>query len=188
MIAYLHGFNSSPQSHKARQLDRYLRDRGLGAEYLCPALPPAAAEAVAVVEALMHAHRGPFCFVGSSLGGFYATWLAEKHDARAVLINPAIDPHVGLRALLGPQRNLHTGAPYELTPEHLRQWQELYCERLSPERYLLLVETGDEVLDYRKALARYAGAEQVVIPGGDHSLQSYVRHLPRILRFAGIGR
>lgn len=184
MIAYLHGFNSSPQSHKARQLDQYLLDQGLGAEYVCPELPPTGREAIAVAEALLRAHRAPFCLVGSSLGGFYATHLAEKHGVRAVLINPAIEPHLGLRAWLGPQSNLYTGAPYELTLEHLRQWQELYCERISPERYLLLVESGDEVLDYRKALLRYAGAEQTVIAGGDHSLRSFARHLPRILQFA----
>lgn len=188
MIAYLHGFNSSPQSHKARQLNGYLVERGLGANYLCPELPPSAREAMALVEALVAEHSEPICFVGSSLGGFYATYLAEKHAARAVLINPAIEPHVGLRPWLGPQRNLHTGVPYELTAAHLQQWEELYCERVSPERYLLLVETGDEVLDYRQAVARYAGAEQVVIAGGDHSLQSFPRHLPRILQFAGLAR
>ena len=186
MIAYLHGFNSSPQSHKARLLNRYLVERGLGERYLCPELPPSGRDAIALVEALMAAHRGPFCLVGSSLGGFYATYLAERHGLRAVLVNPAIEPQVGLRAWLGPQRNLYTGAPYELTLDHLRQWEGLQCERISPERYLLLVETGDEVLDYRKALARYAGAQQVVIAGGDHSLQSFPRHLPRILQFAGL--
>jgi hypothetical protein len=128
------------------------------------------------------------CFVGSSLGGFYATYLAEKHAARAVLINPAIDPHVGLRAYLGPQRNLHTGEPYELAEAHLREWEKLYVPRISPQRYLLIVETGDEILDYRQAVQRYAGAEQVVIPGGDHSLQSFPQHLPRILRFAGMAQ
>ena len=186
MIAYLHGFNSSPQSHKARLLARYLVERGLGEHYLCPELPPSGRDAIALVEALMGAHRESFCLVGSSLGGFYATYLAEKHGLRAALVNPAIEPHVGLRAWLGSQRNLYTGAPYELTAEHLRQWEELQCERISPERYLLLVETGDEVLDYRKALARYAGAQQVVIAGGDHSLQSFPRHLPRLLQFAGL--
>jgi hypothetical protein len=187
MIAYLHGFNSSPQSHKARQLNRYLAERSLGERYVCPALPPSALEAIGIVEALVAARGGePLCFVGSSLGGFYATYLAERHAARAVLINPAIEPHVGLRPWLGPQRNLHTGAPYELTEEHLRQWEGLYCEKISPERYLLIVETGDEVLDYRNALARYAGAEQVVVPGGDHSLLSFARQLPRIMQFAGL--
>ena len=188
MIAYLHGFNSSAQSHKAQVLQRYMEERGLGAVYACPALPPLARDALAVVDGLLARNAGePMCFVGSSLGGFYATYLAEKHGARAVLINPAIDPHVGLRAYLGAQKNLHTGEPYELTEAHLRDWERYYVEKPTPARYLLIVETGDEALDYRRALARYAGAEQVVIPGGDHSLQSFPRHLPRILRFAGLG-
>lgn len=180
MIVYLHGFNSSAQSHKAQVLARYLEERGLGAQYACPDLAPHPRDAIRAIEAL----RGA-CFIGSSLGGFYATYMAEKHGARAVLINPAIDPHIGLRAYLGPQKNLHTGEPYELTEDDLRAWNDLYVPRITPSRYLLLVETGDEVLDYRRAVERYAGAEQVVVPGGDHSLASFPRHLPRILEFCG---
>jgi len=178
LIVYLHGFNSSAQSHKAQVLGRYLEARGQGAQYACPDLPPHAADVVRVLEPFANA-----CFVGSSLGGFYATYMAEKLGARAVLINPAIDPHVGLRAWLGPQKNLHTGEPYELTEAHLQAWQDLYVPSITPSRYLLLVETGDEVLDYRRAVERYAGAQQIVIPGGDHSLQSFAEHLPRILEF-----
>jgi len=187
VIVYLHGFNSSPQSHKAQVMARHLAARGLAAHYACPALPPLASEAIAAVEALMAGHpRARFCFAGSSLGGYYATWLAEKHDARAVLLNPAIDPHLGLRAYLGEQKNLHTGEPYQLTEAHLRAWEALWVPRVTPSRYLLVVETGDEVLDYRRAVARYAGAEQIVVQGGDHSLQSFERHLPRIVEFAGL--
>ncbi|MGH8740221.1 MAG: YqiA/YcfP family alpha/beta fold hydrolase [Burkholderiales bacterium] len=181
MILYLHGFNSSPQSHKAQVMGRYMAERGMAGEYACPALPPLAGDALREIEKLNPG--ASTCFLGSSLGGFYATYLAEKHGARAVLINPAIEPHVGLRAYLGPQKNLHGGEPYQLTEAHLREWEKLYVQRLTPQRYLLLVETGDEVLDYRQALERYAGAEQVVIQGGDHSLQSFPRHLSRILEF-----
>ncbi|MFN2644403.1 MAG: YqiA/YcfP family alpha/beta fold hydrolase [Burkholderiales bacterium] len=183
MIVYLHGFNSSPQSHKAQLLGRALAERGLGAEFACPKLPPAPREAVRVTKELVG--RATPCYVGSSLGGYYATYLVETFGGTAVLINPAIDPHVGLREYLGPQKNLHTGEPYELTVEHLEQWRELYVPRITPSNYLLLVETGDEVLDYRQAVQRYAGAEQVVVPGGDHSLRSFPEQLPRILRFAG---
>ncbi|MGH8709553.1 MAG: YqiA/YcfP family alpha/beta fold hydrolase [Burkholderiales bacterium] len=186
MIVYLHGFNSSPQSHKAQVLARFMAERGLAGRYACPALPPLAAEAVAAIEALIARHPGErICFLGSSLGGYYATHLAEKHGARAALVNPAIEPHVGLRAYLGEQKNFHTGAPYQLTEAHLREWQALWVPRVTPSRYLLIVETGDEVLDYRHAVARYQGAEQVVMEGGDHSLQSFPQHLPRILGFAG---
>ncbi|OGA73743.1 MAG: esterase [Betaproteobacteria bacterium RIFCSPLOWO2_12_FULL_65_14] len=181
MILYLHGFNSSPQSHKAQVMQRYMEERDLGKQFACPALPPLAPQALEEIEKF-DLQRG-VCLVGSSLGGFYATYLAEKHGLRAVLINPAIEPHVGLRAYLGPQKNLHTGEPYELTEAHLREWQKLTVPRITPQRYLLLVETGDEVLDYRSAVARYAGAEQVVVQGGDHSLQSFPQHLPRILEF-----
>jgi predicted esterase YcpF (UPF0227 family) len=181
VIVYLHGFNSSPQSHKAQLMAKYMAEQGLADRYACPALPPLAKEAMREVEQLRV--NGRTCYIGSSLGGFYATYLAEKHGARAVLINPAIEPHVGLRAYLGPQKNLHTGEPYELTEAHLGEWQKLYVPRITPQRYLLLVETGDEVLDYRKAVERYAGAAQVVVQGGDHSLQSFPRHLPRILEF-----
>lgn len=184
MIFYLHGFNSSPQSHKAQVLGRYLKEQGLDSQYACPALPPLAADAMGAIARLMPAKRSGICFVGSSLGGFYATYLAERHDARAVLINPTIDPHVGLRAYLGPQKNLHTGEPYILTEAHLREWEKLYVPRITPGRYLLIVETGDEVLDYRRAVERYAGAEHRVVAGGDHSLQSFPEHLPRLLEFA----
>jgi predicted esterase YcpF (UPF0227 family) len=187
VIIYLHGFNSSPLSHKAQVLGNYMAGEGLATQYVCPALPPLAHEAIALVELLIAAAPPKsLCFVGSSLGGFYATYLAEKHAARAVLINPAIDPHVGLRSYLGTQKNLHTGEPYELTAAHLRDWEKLYVPRITPERYLLLVETGDEVLDFRKAVARYAGSEQVVVRGGDHSFQSFPEYLSRILRFAGL--
>jgi predicted esterase YcpF (UPF0227 family) len=183
LIVYLHGFNSSPQSHKAQLLQRYMTERGLGREFACPALPPAPRQAVQVMKSAI-GEQSP-CYVGSSLGGFYATYMVETQGGKAVLINPAIEPHIGLSGYLGPQRNLHTGEVYELTSAHLAEWRELYVPTITPERYLLLVETGDEVLDYRRAVERYAGAAQHVIQGGDHSLRSFPEHLPRILRFAG---
>ena len=186
MLIYLHGFNSSPASHKAQVLKAYLQERGLGERYACPALPDTPAEAVRAIEQAI-AGRDPrtLTFLGSSLGGYYATWFVERRGGRAVLINPAITPHVGLAAYLGPQQNLHTGAPYELTRAHLEGWRELLVERVDPEKYLLLLETGDEVLDWREAARKYEGARMVIRQGGDHSLQCFPEMLPRILAFAG---
>lgn len=185
MLIYLHGFNSSPGSHKAQVLKRHMQERDLGDRYRCPALPHEPAQAIAVVEAELEQHpRASVTLVGSSLGGFYATYLAERHDLRAVLLNPAIYPHEDLRAYLGTQRNLHTLRQYELTEAHLRQWEKYYLPSIHPPRYLLLVETGDEVLDYRDAVKKYAGARQVVIEGGDHSLTRFPEHIPLILEFA----
>lgn len=187
MIVYLHGFNSSPKSHKALYLKRYFEARGTGDEFSCPQLPHLPDLAVELIEAeLEHLKAKEITLIGSSLGGFYATWLAEKRDLRAVLINPATDPHVGLRAFLGPQQAYHGGKSYELTEEHLRQWEKLLLTQVHPARYLLLVETGDEVLDYRVAVRKYQGAKQVVVQGGDHTLASFPEHIPAIMEFAGM--
>ena len=186
MIVYLHGFNSSPASHKARTMDAYMSARGLGDLFVCPALPPAPREAVRVIEAELSRHASKPTFVGSSLGGFYATHFAERLGARAVLINPAVAPYVGLEAYLGSQKNLYTGESYELTFADLEGWRALAVEQPNPERYLLLLETGDEVLDWREAARKYGGARMVIRDGGDHTLRSFSEHLPRILAFAGI--
>ncbi len=187
MLVYLHGFNSSPASHKAQVMKSYLEGRGQGHLYACPALPDTPTEAIQAIERAI-AGRDPHgvTFIGSSLGGFYATYLAERLDCRTVLINPAITPHVGLEAYLGTQKNLHTGEAYELTRAHLEGWRALQVEHIDPERYLLLLETGDEVLDWRAAARKYEGARMSVRDGGDHSLQGFPEHLPRILAFAGI--
>ena len=187
MIIYLHGFNSTPGSHKAQTLRAYMKARGVDHLYDCPALPHFPSDALRVIEAGLAKHAAkPVTLLGSSLGGFYATYLAEKHDCRAVLIQPAVSPHVGLNALLGPQQNLYSGERYELTLAHLEAWRTLVVERIDPERYLLLLETGDEVLDWREAARKYAGARAVVRDGGDHTLRSFPEHIPRILEFAGI--
>jgi predicted esterase YcpF (UPF0227 family) len=189
MLIYLHGFNSSPQSHKAQVLGRYMEERGVGARYACPALPHQPLKALAVIETeLARAPKGQATLVGSSLGGFYATWFAQKHGLKAVLINPAIYPHRDLRAFLGLQQNLHSGEKYELTEAHLAQWAKLYLTEITPARYLLLVETGDELLDYREAVEKYAGAKQVVVQGGDHTLQSFPDHIRLVLEFADLNR
>jgi predicted esterase YcpF (UPF0227 family) len=186
MIVYLHGFNSSPASHKAQVMKSYMEGRGLGDRYACPALPDTPAEAIHAIErAIEGCSPGGVTFIGSSLGGLYATWMAEKLGCRAVLINPAITPHIGLQAYLGTQKNLHTGEPYELTRAHLEGWRKLLVERIDPERYLLLLETGDEVLDWREAARKYEGARMVIRQGGDHSLQCFAQMIPRILRFSG---
>ncbi|HMK23749.1 MAG TPA: YqiA/YcfP family alpha/beta fold hydrolase [Terriglobales bacterium] len=187
MIVYLHGFNSSPRSAKAQYLQRYLEERGEGEKFACPRLPQSPKLAIVAAEAeIARRPKEEITLVGSSLGGFYATWLAERHSVRAVLINPAIEPHIDLRAYLGIQHPYHGGAPYELSEQHLSEWQELFLAKVSPEHYLLLVETGDEALDYRHAVTKYSGARRLVVQGGDHGFASFAEHVPLILAFAGM--
>ena len=124
---------------------------------------------------------------GSSLGGFYATHLAEKFEARAVLINPAIHPHLALEPWLGTQTNMHTDAPFEVTSAHFAELAAMQVARIThAERYFLLVETGDEVLDFREAVAYYGGGYQYVRGGGEHAFSEFVTQIPAILRFAGV--
>ncbi len=184
MLVYLHGFNSSPASGKAKQLGEHLARVGRPADYLCPALPNNPREAIAQVEAGLVRHNGPVTLVGSSLGGFYATHLAEKHGWKAVLVNPAVHAHVLMRGALGPQTNWHTGEKWLFTEAHLDELAALDVPAISrPERYLLLAQTGDEVIDYRDAVAYYAGARQIIEDGGDHGFAGFERHYQTILDF-----
>ncbi len=187
MLVYLHGFNSSPRSIKARLLEARMDELDALDEFVCPALPHGPAEAIASVEVLLPDDASAVTFVGSSLGGFYATWLAERHGARAVLINPAVQPHRLLAPHLGEQENLYTKERWMLTAQHLAQLAALEVEPVTrPQRYLLMVETGDEVLDWRQAVAKYTGAQQIIVEGGDHGFASFTDHLDAILRFAGL--
>lgn len=187
MIVYLHGFCGSPASQKAQQLRAHMAARGLDGHFWCEQLPVGPRAAIALAEAALQSSDSPVTLVGSSLGGFYATYLAEKHGLPAALINPAVLAHVSLKDLVGTQRNFHTGESFEFTPAHADELKSLDVPGISrPERYLLLVETGDEVLDYRQAVAKFAGARQIVIEGGDHSFQRFGEYLDTLLRFAGL--
>jgi predicted esterase YcpF (UPF0227 family) len=190
MLVYLHGFNSSPASHKARLLERRLEELGKAGEFSCPALPDRPARAIALLEnALRVAEPKRVTLVGSSLGGYYATYLAERLGVRAVLVNPAVKPYEGLRAYLGPQRNLYTGEAYELTERHLDELRALEVDQPTrAERYYLMVTTGDEVLDYRLAERKYTGAKQLVVPGGDHGFSTFADYMDSVLDFAGMRR
>ena len=185
MLIYLHGFNSSPASAKAQLLKARLEALGRGAEFDAPALPPSPAQAARLLDAAASRHPNA-ALVGSSLGGYYATWLAEKHGLKAVLLNPAVRPYEMLAPLVGLQKRFHTGEEYVFATGHVAELQALEVERITPSRYLLVVTTGDEVLDYRRAVERYRGCRQIVIEGGDHSLGQLADYLDSVLEFCGI--
>ncbi|MBZ0133265.1 MAG: esterase [Rhodocyclaceae bacterium] len=189
MIVYLHGFRSSPQSNKAQRLKAHMNELGLGLLFWCEPLPVSPRAAIALAERAIAASATPVTVVGSSLGGYYATHLAEKHGLRAVLINPAVVAHLSLAEFVGPQTNLYTGETFDFRPEHIEELRAIEVPRLSrPEDVLLLVEEGDETLDYRQAVAKYAGCRQVVLPGGDHSFTHFSNYMDTILDFAGLQR
>jgi len=180
MLIYIHGFNSSPASAKAKLVKARLEALGRGAEFVAPAVPPSPAQAADVLDALALRHRGA-ALLGSSLGGYYATWLAEKHAMKAVLLNPAVRPYELLAPMVGLQKRFHTGEEYVFTTEHVSELRALEVERITPSQYLLIVTMGDEVLDYRWAVERYRGCRQIVIEGGDHGLSDFGNYLDAVL-------
>lgn len=193
MIIYLHGFRSAPASHKAQSLKQRMQHRGLGDAFWCEQLPHVPARAIALIEhAILDAHeRRPGhspTLAGSSLGGFYATFLAERHSLRAVVVNPAVVAPIDLQPWIGTQTNLYTGEAFDFTPEHLDQLRALDTGPLTdPTRYWLLAEKGDEVLDYRHAVEKYRGARQTVLDGGNHGFSRWNDYLDEIIGFAGLG-
>ena len=186
MVLYLHGFNSSPQSFKSRLLGEVMAMRGLAASFVCPFLPHWPGQAMDLAQGIIEQSTPPVTLVGSSMGGFYATYLAEKYGLKAVLVNPAVAPGKLLVPLLGPQENYHTGERYDLTSAHLDQFAALDVPVTRPERYLVLLASGDEVLDHRDALNKYPGSRLEVVQGGDHSFAMFEDYIPRILSFAGL--
>lgn len=185
MLIYIHGFNSSPASAKARLLAERMDAAGRGKEFLAPALPHSPADAARLLDALARQHPGA-ALVGSSLGGYYATWLAEKHGLKAALLNPAVRPYELLEGHLGPQQNLYSGECYELTTQHVEELRALEIAEITPQRYLLIAATADQVLDHRAAVERYRGCRQIVIDGGDHGLSGFASYVDTVLGFCGI--
>lgn len=189
VLIYIHGFNSSALSYKAGLLREHMAELGQADQYACPELPHRPARAIALLRGMLEGHDpASVTLVGSSLGGFYSTWLVEHLGVRAVLVNPAVRPCGLLAAHLGPQKNLYTGETYELTPQHIDELRALEVESITPSRYLLITATGDEVLDYRAGVERYAGCEQIVVPGSDHGFREFADHLDTVVGFWRRGR
>ncbi len=185
VLLYLHGFNSSPASWKAQALARFIDAHALAIDYRVPRLPFVPADAmsalVAEVESLAMDRR--VVLVGSSMGGFYASCLAERFALRAVLINPAVHPHKLLRDYLGENRNFHDGLVQNLDEQHISQLRALERPLRQAGAYWVLVQTGDETLDYRLATARYRAHRMTIAPGGSHGFDDFEQFIPAILAY-----
>ena len=184
-ILYLHGFRSSPQSMKARLMAAHFARTEH--RFVCPQLPasPALARELACefIEDRGNAARD-WAVIGSSLGGYYATYLAEHYGCRAVLLNPAVRPDLDLGAHVGLLTAFHSDEPFEFKPEYLHELAALRVERITrPERYFLLAATGDEVLDWRHMRDHYSGATQRIIDGSDHSIAEFADYVAEVALF-----
>ena len=188
MILYLHGFRSSPLSFKARLLRQRLETLGQADRYLCPQLPASPEQAVALAQQLVQGIApSQLSLIGSSLGGYYATWLAEKLGCRAVLLNPAVSAPADLEPYVGVLPAWHSDEPFEFKREYVDQLHALAVPAITrPERYFLVAATGDEVLDWRQMVAHYPAARQRIIEGSDHGLSDFAQYMDEVLAFCGI--
>jgi len=191
-LLYLHGFRSSPRSAKAQRMAgeiARIRTEGTDVAWCCPQLPPSPRDALALIESLTAGWPGPtMAVIGSSLGGFYATVLAEQRDCRAVLLNPAVDPARDLAAQIGTQTAWHDPTlAFEFTAADVEALRTMRPAAItSLQRYHAVIATGDELLDWREMSARYAGCGGVIVEGSDHGLSDFESHLPAVLRFLGL--
>jgi uncharacterized protein len=185
-LLYFHGFRSSPRSFKAQRMETEVRKRHPRVRWWCPQLPPSPREAMRMVADTIAAWpRERMAVVGSSLGGFYATWVAEQAGCRAVLLNPAVDPARDLARHIGEQTAWHDPTQhFYFAPEYVDELRALECGPVSrPERYFAVIAKGDEVLDWREMTGRYPGARIKLLEGGDHALSDFDAHLEEVLAF-----
>lgn len=183
-LVYLHGFRSSPASFKARLLGAWFEAHRLGNCFICPSIPVAPGEAIRILDQTLRL-TAQDVLVGSSLGGLYATCLAERHGCRAVLLNPAVHPSRDLARFVGTVQAWHTDAHFSWRAEDLEALRELESIPLGdPGRYLLIAATGDEVIDWRLMASRYAGCHQIIVEGSNHALDGFEDLLEQVIRFA----
>ena len=188
-LLYLHGFRSSPLSAKAVKMAAAVQALHPAVHWWCPQLPPSPRQAMAMLMAgIASWPHGSMAVVGSSLGGFYATWIAARTGCPAVLLNPAVHPARDLASHIGEQSAWHS--PQEtffFQPEFVQELRDLDAGSLSrPERFYTLIAKGDELLDWREMSARYAGSQGLLLEGGDHALSDFDAHLAGVMRFLAL--
>jgi predicted esterase YcpF (UPF0227 family) len=183
-VLYIHGFNSSPQSMKAELTRHYFSENYPEINFYCPQIASSPNGAIEQLENIITQHsNGTWLLMGSSLGGYFATYLAEKYHLQAALINPAVKPFELLKDYLGDQINPYTKENYQVKKQHITDLKLLEQENISKNNYLVMVQTGDEVLDYQQAVEKYRHCQLVIEQGGDHSFINYEKALPAIALF-----
>lgn len=186
LLLYIHGFNSSPLSHKAQVMSDYCKNHRPDIKVVVPKLPSFPAQAAQHLLDVVNQYKDDYQIglVGSSLGGYLSTWLNAKFGFCAVLVNPAVKPYELLASFLGEQENPYTQERYVLDESHIQELIALDIPELqSPQDFWLLQQTEDEVLDYRQAVEKYADSKQTVEKGGDHSFIDFERYPAQIIEF-----
>lgn len=191
-VLFVHGFNSSPLSKKAQLTKEYLEQHLPNVNFHCPQLATTPKEAIKQLEQYLSTYQKSasknnslekWVLIGSSLGGYFSTYLSEKYQIKAVLINPAIKPYELLADYVGEQVNPYTQERYQVESNYLNDLIELEQNNISKNNYMVMVQTGDEVLNYQQAVDKFTGSKLIVQAGGDHSFVDYKNMLPQIVEF-----
>ncbi|MEI8671796.1 esterase YqiA [Vibrio sp. SA48] len=185
MLLYIHGFNSSPLSHKAQVMLNYCKEHRPDIKVLIPRLPCFPAQTAEYLLDIVEQYQEHYqiALVGSSLGGYLSIWLNHLFDFRVVLINPAIKPYELLADFLGEQVNPYTQEHYVLQAKHIEELKALEVSINNVNSLWLLQQMGDEVLDYHQAVNKLVGSKQTVELGGDHSFVNFERYPQQIIDF-----
>ncbi|WP_281746311.1 YqiA/YcfP family alpha/beta fold hydrolase [Polynucleobacter yangtzensis] len=188
LIVYLHGFRSSPRSSKAVITGDAIKSLSTSEhpiEWYCPQLVASPKESMDMVNSrITRSQHDRLVVIGSSLGGYYANYLAEKYGCKAVALNPAVRAPRELAAHVGMLTSYDTDEPYDFRPEYIEELKALQVESITdPSRYFLMAAKGDELLDWQEMVDFYKGAEQLVLEGSDHGIADYPEHLPAVLKF-----
>ena len=183
MVIYIHGFGSSGKGGKSLQFREYFKSQNIPC--IAPSLSYVPALAIDTLEQLIESYD-EVTLIGSSLGGFYSIYLAEKYGLKAVLINPAIDSSKTLKRMLSlgaTQKNYYDDTRFDWTVEHVDMLLDFRVKEVQNGKYFLLLQTGDDVLDYKEALAKLPLAQTIVEEGGTHPFEKVERHFEAVKAF-----
>lgn len=187
-VLYLHGFLSSPKSVKAQATKMYFEQHYPDVCLHIPALSNYPATVGAQLLTLLDENplllKDGLRVIGSSMGGYLATYLIERFHGKAVLINPAVRPYELLRDFIGQHENPYTGDVFEIVESDMSAIKKLDVGQIKDaSSYRVMLQTNDETLDYRLAEQKYANSQLIIEQGGDHSFVGYENHLPAIAKF-----
>jgi hypothetical protein len=184
MTIIIHGFGSAGKGGKAMLFREYFKEQGKPC--IAPSLSYVPELAMDTLEQLVLSCGDDVTLIGSSLGGYYAIYLAEKYGLKAVLINPAVDSSKTLKRVLemgGKATNYYDNTEFTWNENHVKMLQNYRVDEVENGEYLLLLQTADDVLDYREAVAKLPHATTIIEEGGTHPFEGIERHFERILRF-----
>jgi len=185
MILYIHGFGGSGEGSKAKAFREYYKRKN--EDFIAPSLSYIPELALKTLEELIALQKGKVTLIGSSLGGFYAIYLAQKYNVKAVLINPSIYPYITLSTCLGNAPSFYDTSHFEWLPSHIAMLKNYRTQLTKQSNFMLLLQKGDEVLNYKEAADRFSKASLIVEDGGDHSFKGIEKHFQRIDTFFGVG-